>query len=346
MNQTAAVSTSASRVTFAFTDEWRRWIAENLILNTHPASLFKILVDVGYSPQVANAEINAALQSPYIAGAKRLKNRLLKREWVIDIQRKLNRLRPLEIERRHQLPREAFLRDYYSVNQPVIITGMMDNWPAMQKWNLDYFSTHFGEREVEVQFGRNADENFEMNSVAHRRTMRFGDYVDLVKGASTTNDFYMTANNDSLNRAALSELWDDIVQIPEYLSPQSDRSGFLWFGPAGTLTPFHHDLTNNFMAQVMGRKRLRIMPACEVANVYNSHHCFTPVDGRNVDLAKFPDMEKAQIFDCTLAPGEMLFLPVGCWHMVEGLDVSVTIAFTNFIWDNDFYSDYPVDREF
>jgi hypothetical protein len=343
MTQTVAGS---GKVTFAFTNEWRKWIAENLMLNADPSSLFKVLVDVGYSAQVANLEINAALHSPYLDGARRLKNRLLKREWIIDIQRKLNHLRPLEIERRHKLPRDVFLRDYYSVNQPVIITGMMDNWPAMQKWNLDYFRTHFAERDVEVQFGRNTDENFEMNSVAHKRTMRFGDYVDLVKNACTTNNFYMTANNDSLNRAALSELWDDIVQLPEYLKPQAKKSGFLWFGPAGTLTPFHHDLTNNFMAQVMGHKRLRIMPACEVANVYNNQHCFTPVDGRNVDLAKFPDMAKAQIYDCLLEPGEILFLPVGCWHMVEGLEVSVTIAFTNFIWDNDFYTNYPADREF
>jgi hypothetical protein len=47
-----------------------------------------------------------------------------------------------------------------------------------------------------------------------------------------------------------------------------------------------------------------------------------------------------------LEPGELLFLPVGCWHFVEGLDVSITITFTNFKWDNDFLAAYPQHHDF
>ena len=47
-----------------------------------------------------------------------------------------------------------------------------------------------------------------------------------------------------------------------------------------------------------------------------------------------------QILECVLNPGEILFLPVGCLHFVEGLDVSVTVSFTNFVFDNDFASFY------
>jgi hypothetical protein len=36
--------------------------------------------------------------------------------------------------------------------------------------------------------------------------------------AGEANDFYLTANNNSFNRKVVSELWDDIVQIPEYLA--------------------------------------------------------------------------------------------------------------------------------
>ena len=329
-----------------FTDEWRRWVAENIMLEGHPDGLIHVLMQAGFSPEEARHELEAALRSPYVQGAKRLQSRLKKRDWVIDIQRKLNRLRPAEIPRKHRLSRAEFLRDYYSANLPVIITGMMDDWPAMQKWNLYYFKATLGDREVEVQRGRSQDANYEANSLAHKQTMNFGAYVDLVEGAGRSNDFYMTANNDSRNRNALRELWDDIVQLPKYLRPDAGQRGFLWFGPAGTLTPFHHDLTNNFMAQVMGRKRLRLMPACEVAHVYNERHCFSQVDGAQIDLERFPQMADAQVLECTLAPGEILFLPVGCWHFVEALDVSVTVTFTNFLWDNDFYSNYPKDHNF
>ena len=139
--------------------------------------------------------------------------------------------------------------------------------------------------------------------------------------------------------AAVRELRQ--AQASPYLTSQGPSQGFLWLGPAGTLTPFHHDLTNNFMAQVMGRKRVLVIPACEVAHVYNNEHCFSAVGGPAIDLERYPLMRDLRIQECTLNPGELLFLPVGCWHCVEALDVSATVTFTNFIWDNDFTAEYP-----
>ena len=327
-------------------NEWRRWIAENLLLNGNPQDIYEQMVRAGVTSAEAEHEVKLALNSPYIVGAQRLKNRLAKHDWVLDNQRRMNRLRPAEVQRRHQLSRDEFLDAYYSAGRPVIITGMMQDWPALTKWNLDYFAERCGERMVEVQFGRSRDAQYELNKTAHRKTMPFGDYVEMVRRAGHSNDFYMTAYNEGQNRAALTELWDDIVQIPEYLSNDGPTQGFLWFGPPGTITPFHHDLTNNFMAQVLGRKRVLLMPACEVANVYNHEHCFTHVDGRALDFERYPRMRDTQVLSCTLNPGEVLFLPVGCWHFVEGLEMSVTVSFTNFLWDNDFTAEYPQQQAF
>lgn len=322
-------------------DEWRRWIAENLLLDSDPQDMYQQMLRAGIPGDEAARELRQASGSPYIAGAQRLRNRLAKHDWVLDSQRRLNRLLTPEIPRRHRLSREDFLRDHYSAGRPVIITGMMDDWPALSKWNLDHFQAQLGERIVEVQFGRNTDAQYEINKTAHRKTMPFGDYVRLVQESGHNNDFYMTAYNEGQNRSALAELWDDIVQIPAYLSDSGASQGFLWFGPAGTITPFHHDLTNNFMAQVMGHKRVLVIPACEIGHVYNHEHCFTRVDGRHIDLERHPRMRDVQILSCTLNPGEILFLPVGCWHFVEGLEISITVSFTNFLWDNDFTAEYP-----
>ena len=43
----------------------------------------------------------------------------------------------------------------------------------------------------------------------------------------------------------------------------------------------------------------------------------------------------------TLAPGEILFAPIGWWHQVRAIDFSVTLTYTNFRWRNDFHLDYP-----
>ncbi|MEO6918537.1 MAG: cupin-like domain-containing protein [Collimonas sp.] len=330
-------------------DDWRRWIGENLVLDASPQDLFNILVAQGVPAQEAEREVQAALASPYLVGARqagqRIKNRLKKHDWVLDIYRTLSRQTEGSnvIERRHRLSRDEFYRQYYLLNKPVIITGMLDDWPALTKWNFDFFRTHFGKREVEVQIGRAQDANYEINSTRHKRKMPLADYLDMIRDAQESNDFYMTANNSSANRQALAELWQDIGRLPEYLNPESADDGFLWLGPKGTRTPFHHDLTNNFMAQVIGRKRIKLIPACELAHVYNHHHCYTAVDGGAIDYERFPLMRNVQLLECELAAGELLFLPVGCWHYVEGLEASVTVSLINFQPDNNFgafYSTY------
>ncbi|WP_246290910.1 hypothetical protein [Paraburkholderia fynbosensis] len=53
-----------------------------------------------------------------------------------------------------------------------------------------------------MQFDRASDANYENNQPKLERRMRFADYVDLVERRSPTNDFYMTANSTSHNRAA------------------------------------------------------------------------------------------------------------------------------------------------
>ena len=64
-------------------DDWRRWIAENLVLGSPPQALQTILVQNGISAGEARHEIELAIQSPYLHGSKRLANRLNKRNWVL-----------------------------------------------------------------------------------------------------------------------------------------------------------------------------------------------------------------------------------------------------------------------
>ncbi|HEX7646830.1 MAG TPA: cupin-like domain-containing protein, partial [Noviherbaspirillum sp.] len=123
-------------------DDWRRWIAENLMLDNDPNGMFQVMVKNGVSPDDAGRELQAAMSSPYMNGARqasqRLKNRLKKHDWILEIHRKLARQSPncMEIERRERLTRAEFYVRYYLNNKPVIITGMLEDWPARKKWNF------------------------------------------------------------------------------------------------------------------------------------------------------------------------------------------------------------------
>ena len=145
-------------------DEWRRWIAENLMIGQSPESILEAMIVERSSPQDRPGKSTLALQSPYLKGSQLLLNRLEEARLAAGgLSQDATACIPssAEIERRHQLSRDEFLREYYTTNRPVIITGMMDDWPAMRKWNLDYFAEQFGDRVVEVQMGRTAGANYE-----------------------------------------------------------------------------------------------------------------------------------------------------------------------------------------
>ena len=282
------------------------------------------------------------MQSPYLLAAERLTNRLRKRDWLLANYRKLNRLHPKsgEIERRHRISRDEFLAEYYSANRPVDhhrhdgrLAGHAEVEPGLLLRSGSAIAR-----------SRCRPAGIPAPITRSSRTSSWGGSVSGISSRGCappdeTNDFYLTANNASHNRSALAELWDDIVQIPEYLRADQP-AGFFWMGPAGTITPFHHDLTNNFMAQVIGRKRVKLAPSWDLPLMNNYHHCFSQVDGRGLAPAPHPDFVQPQILDCVLHPGEILFLPIGCLHFVQGLDITVTVSFTNFVFDNDFHSYY------
>ena len=344
---------AAPQKTVAVDAEWRRWIAENVLLGNSPESMLQAMLKAGVDGPVALAEIHAAVQHPYIRAARKVgvsakaasgspQAKIEKRDWVLECYRRLARQSTTHghVPRVAKLPREVLLDRYYATNQPVVMTGAMEDWPAMTRWTNPQLKRRFADRMVSVQANRSSDANYEQNSARLRREMPFGDYIDLIEKADETNDFYITANNSTTNQEALKELWDDIVYFPEYLRADPANRGFFWFGPKGTVTPLHHDLTNNFMAQVRGRKLVRLVAPYELPSVYNNRHCYTPVNLDAVDYERFPAFRNVTVMDVEIGPGDLLFLPVGWWHYVRGLEVSITMTFTNFAFDNDFYSMY------
>ncbi|MGH6741390.1 MAG: DUF6065 family protein, partial [Bradyrhizobium sp.] len=278
----------------------------------------------------------------------RLRLDLAKREWLLDMTERQRALSPatLGIERRADLGREEFLERYYSTSRPVILAGKLAGWPALDRWTPDYLKAKLGDREVELQSGRTTDPEFEMNKDAHRTRARFDAFIDRIAAPDAGNDTYITAYNSVHNDAALAPLNEDLGELDEFLvRPASGPFGMFWIGPAGTFTSLHHDLTNNFVAQIVGRKRIKLLPPSEAGKLYNSIHVFSEVpdlDDPNLDIDRYSDLTRVRIYDLTLNPGEILFIPVAWWHQVRSLDFSVTLTYTSFIWENDGYRDYPV----
>lgn len=321
----------------------RQNIAEQLLAGLTAEQIVEQLKLQGFGQSIARAEVKKAEASPYLSAGKKYAERSKKRSWYLDIQAKLWRMQPhskgvLSINSEKLTP-QIFFSNYYATNTPLLIKNMVAKWPAMERWNLDYFEEKLGDAKIEVQFGRNANSSFELDKDLHRKVMRFSEYISLLRKGEQTNDYYVTASNSDTNARALAPLWQDTLPIDGYLQP-GHNNGFLWLGPKGTLTPFHHDLTNNFLLQIVGRKHVVLAPGFEVDRMRNSQHCFSDWSTDIAGAAKAAPGQRPGMVECIIEPGDVLFLPVGWWHYVRGMDMTFGMSFTNFVVGNDFYSNY------
>jgi ribosomal protein L16 Arg81 hydroxylase len=225
---------------------------------------------------------------------------------------------------------------------PVVLSDVTTSWPALEAWSPHYLANVLGDEPVEVMAHRESDRQFEINSEQHKATMPFSEYVAYVVSAASSNDVYLVANNHLLERAAAAPLWEDFTIDARYLD--ESRTGglvFLWFGPAGTVTPLHHDVANVLFVQIHGRKRIRLVSPLESHCVYNDVGVYSEVDAAEPDLAAHPRFARTRPFDVVMNPGQALFLPVGWWHHVVAIDTSISLSFTNFRWPNSYLWHHP-----
>jgi ribosomal protein L16 Arg81 hydroxylase len=91
------------------------------------------------------------------------------------------------------------------------------------------------------------------------------------------------------------------------------------------------------LCQVYGRKRVLLCPPFELSLIRNTHHgVYSDIDAESPDLDAFPEFAKISRKEVVLSPGEALFIPVGWWHHVRTLEMSINLAFTNFRAPNEF----------
>ncbi|CAH2307126.1 lysine-specific demethylase 8 [Pelobates cultripes] len=221
---------------------------------------------------------------------------------------------------------EHFKANYLVTQQPVILEGIIDHWPCMKKWSVDYIQRVAGCRTVPVELGS-----------------RYTD-VDWSQKLMTINEFiskYILNQQGCTGYLAQHQLFDQIhelkedISIPDYCclgdGDEDDITINAWFGPAGTVSPLHQDPQQNFLAQIVGRKYIRLYSVSETENLYPFEssllHNTSQVDIENPDLDKFPKFAQSKYHDCILSPGQILFIPVQWWHYVRALDISFSVSY-------------------
>jgi hypothetical protein len=326
------------------TDDWRQWIAENRLRDCTPQSMLETMVGAGLDREEARAAIARMENDPAFRAARRMQQVQRKLESVAGNMQKLWETSPRYpvVEKRTSPSREEFIERYVLGCRPVVLTDVARDWPAMARWSPEDLKRRFGHLTVEIQDGRNADPRYEENKLEHRRMVPLAPFVDRVMAGGPTNDYYMTANNEALRRPEFAPLLADIGSLPAVCDrAQLPHLSSFWFGPAGTLTPLHHDTIMLFHTQIVGRKRWRLISPLETPKLYNYNNVFSPIDVDRPDLNRYPLFGQVTMLDVMVEPGETIFLPLAWWHQVTSMDVSLSFSYTNLDVPNHYTYQNP-----
>lgn len=229
------------------------------------------------------------------------------------------------IERRNgaHLTRADFVREFEAANRPVLIEGVVSEWPAVQKWsNRHYLLDAFGSQPVHA---RGTDMPLQ----------QFLDYCD--------------ANEDEMplyvfDKAAFDkvpQLGADFTVPPqcagddcfELLDP-AVRPSFRWLliGQRRSGSAWHKDpnFTNAWNATIVGHKKwILLPPSTRPPGVFcdrDEVEVTVPLSIVEWFMQFYSKTSALRPIEVVTKPGDLLFVPRGWWHTALNLDYCIAVT--------------------
>jgi lysine-specific demethylase 8 len=205
---------------------------------------------------------------------------------------------------------------------PVVLEGLLDDWPARQNWTLARLRARFGDRLVPVISTTDGRLVTDVRAGVEFRSIRFGEYLDRLE-SGVRPDAYLIAHGDTW----LPELQDDI-RVPAYCCTSWKTTRF-WLSAAQTAAPLHRDVAENIFCQFFGRKRFYLYPPSFTPWLYSNPFLsglpnYSRFDPERADYERFPLAGEVRPIELLVEPGDAVYLPSRWWHQVRSLELSVS----------------------
>jgi len=218
------------------------------------------------------------------------------------------------IPRVKAIDKETFLKEYFNLQQPVVIENLSTDWPASKNWDFEYFRRKAGEIVVPLYDGTPAKGNEKSHKPAKK--IKFSEYINILQAGPT--DLRMFFFNLLQN---CPELLKDF-KYPEIGVKFFKKLPVLFVGGEGAKVLMHYDmdLANNFHFNFAGTKKFILYPPSETKYLYKVPYSIVSmesIDMDNPDFEKYPALAKAKGFEVVLKHGDALFIPSKWWHFVK-----------------------------
>jgi hypothetical protein len=230
---------------------------------------------------------------------------------------------------------------------PVILTDVMGDWPAMQRWSFAHFSNEFGDFPIIAHAPQ-------FPALAHwgvkttlRKYIAYLDDPEGIDGEWIAGDLTglqssgLTLYAGNFNPAhpihgdpdrvfvdvpatpSFIESWQNLLNARFVQSCNSAQSHhFVYLSIRGGVTPLHHDFwdTHAFLAQIVGTKRAMLFHPKYMNELYSE-----PTGDASLMLTN-PTYSHVTCWSAELSPGQMLIIPSRWLHWVETLSPSITYS--------------------
>ena len=276
----------------------------------------------------------------------------------------------------HPPSMNVFTSQIFNPRRPHLIEGIVSQWPAFEKWNLEYLLQVAGPRTVPIEVGATyMSQEFTQKMMTLEKFVN--KYIDAKK--NTTHKLEKKKEQEQeqeqekekeqifspMAYLAQHELFDQIPQLsrdiiePDYcilsddikkkeLTSEGDEAGGgggdeggeglipvvqrnSWFGPAGTVSPLHHDRNHNLFCQVFGSKSILLIDPLHSSMLYCNdgiHSNTSRVDFQKKGWhERWPNVIGVPCMLVTVAPGEMLYIPPKWWHFCVAEETSFSVSY-------------------
>ena len=274
-----------------------------------------------------------------LSALPKLKRELIRTELVVS-----------QVKRLQQPSMLVFKKDVFDPRCPHVIEGIVNQWPACKRWNMDYLSALAGPRTVPVEIGQNymskewtqqlmtldtfintfvkKQEGKEPQRIAYLAQHELFDQIPELSRDLIEPDYCIFSDVVAVNGAATNSSTVTAMQ-DHLLLPQVQRNS--WFGPSSTVSPLHHDKYHNLFCQVFGSKTIVLIDPMYSCYLYPNVgvQCNTS----QVDLqregwsTRWPDMKHVQCQIVTVRAGEMLYIPPKWWHFCVAEEISFSVSY-------------------
>lgn len=232
-----------------------------------------------------------------------------------------------DIERVKTISKEDFFNNYVKKQKPVVIEQLTKDWPAYDKWHLNYIKEVAGDKAVPLYDDRpvKAEDGF---NEAHA-TMKMADYVDLLQEKPTNYRIFLYNLMQEVPALKQDFKWPSIgLRLVKQLP-------MLFFGGENSKVFMHFDIdySNILHFHFHGKKQCVLFAPNQSKFLYKIPHALISredIDFDNPDYNKFPALKQAQGYICNLNHGEMLYMPEGYWHYMKYLTAGFSMSLRAF----------------